>query len=57
MTFNDMINKKILELAKQGKLLLNKTRDKTVTRKERKCLNEKVDNIIEEMERLRELME
>ncbi len=28
MTFNDMINKKILELAKEGKLLLNKTEDR-----------------------------
>ncbi len=27
MTFNDMINKKILELANEGKLLLNKTED------------------------------
>ena len=57
MTFNDMIRKKILELGLEGKCLLLKTEDKTITRNEKKILNEKVDRIIEEIERLRELLE
>ena len=57
MTFNDMIWKKILELGVEGKLLMLKTEDKTITRNEKKILNEKVDRIIEEIERLRELLE
>ena len=57
MTFNDMIWKKILELGLEGKCLLLKTEDKTITRNEKKILNEKVDSILEEVERLRELLE
>ena len=57
MTFNNMIWKKILELGLEGKCLLLKTEDKTITRNEKKILNGKVDRIIEEIERLRDLLE
>ncbi len=57
MTFNDMIWKKILELGYEGKSLLKRTEDKTLTRKERKILNRKVDDIIAEIERLRGLVQ
>ncbi len=57
MTFNDMIWKKILELGYEGKSLLKRTEDKTLTRKERKILNRKVDDILAEIERLRGLVQ
>ena len=57
MTFNDMIWKKILELGYEGKSLLKRTEDKTLTRKERKILNRKVDDILDEIERLRGLVQ
>ncbi len=57
MTFNDMIWKKILELGCEGKSLLKRTEDKTLTRKEKKILNRKVDDILAEIERLRGLVQ
>lgn len=47
----------MLELGLEGKSLLKRTEDKTLTRKEKNILNRKVDNIIAEIERLEDLLE